>query len=409
MTAQHLSSSFIIKWGKNGGVSATIPVVGRPPLELGTAGEVRIYPQAGGFRARVLYRDYDGKTRDIERTGKTRGAAQRSLTAAIRDRARVEGAEAIRADTALEVVADQWFRELSEAGRSPSTLQAYRERLDNQVLPALGSVRVRELTVGLVDRHLNWVKAKHGNAVAKQTKSVLSGICGLATRHDALVSNPCRDVSRISTKPRKAPRAMSVDEVKKLRAWLSEDAKATRRDLPDLVAFMVATGLRIGEALGVTWADVDLVNGTVAVRGTVLRIKGKGLIVKPSPKSVAGERTLELPVWATAMLQRRANECSPSRAKKSAPVFPAPLSASLRDPANTRRGLREAFREAEMAGLTSHSFRKTVATLMDEAGVSARLTADQLGHAKPSMTTDVYYGRRTRVTGAAAVLEALDG
>lgn len=201
---------------------------------------------------------------------------------------------------------------------------------------------------------------------------------------------------------------MSIEEVRELRAWLTGNVKAKRRDLPDLVAFMVATGLRIGETLAVTWADVDLGRGTVAVRGTVLRIKGKGLIVKPSPKSAAGERTLELPVWATAMLQRRAHENAGARAKKSAPVFPAPLSANLRDPSNTRRGLREAFREADMAGLTSHSFRKTVATLMDEAGLSARLTADQLGHAKPSMTTDVYYGRRTRATGAAAVLEALD-
>lgn len=179
--------------------------VGRPPLELGTAGQVRIYPQGGGFRARVLYRDYDGKTRDLERTGTTRGAAQRALTAAVRDRARVEGAEDIRGDTVLAVVAEQWFRELTDAGRSPSTLQAYRDRLDNQVLPALGSVRVRELTVGLVDRHLNSVKAKNGNAVAKQTKSVLSGVCGLATRHDALASNPCRDVSRISTNHAKRP------------------------------------------------------------------------------------------------------------------------------------------------------------------------------------------------------------
>ena len=60
-----------------------------------------------------------------------------------------------------------------------------------------------------------------------------------------------------------------------------------------------------------------------------------------------------------------------------------------------------------MEGLTSHSFRKTVASLMDEAGLSARSAADQLGHTKPSMTTDVYYGRKTRPTGAAAVLEAL--
>jgi IS30 family transposase len=43
-----------------------------------------------------------------------------------------------------------------------------------------------------------------------------------------------------------------------------------------------------------------------------------------------------------------------------------------------------------------------------EAGLTARAAADQLGHAKVSMTTDHYYGRRKRSTGAARVLEALN-
>jgi integrase len=44
---------------------------------------------------------------------------------------------------------------------------------------------------------------------------------------------------------------------------------------------------------------------------------------------------------------------------------------------------------------------------MDNAGPSSRARDDQLGHANTSMTTDVYFGRKIAVTGAAAVLEAL--
>jgi len=44
---------------------------------------------------------------------------------------------------------------------------------------------------------------------------------------------------------------------------------------------------------------------------------------------------------------------------------------------------------------------------MDDAGLSARAAADQLGHAKPSLTADIYMGRRKRATGAAEVLEDL--
>ena len=62
-----------------------------------------------------------------------------------------------------------------------------------------------------------------------------------------------------------------------------------------------------------------------------------------------------------------------------------------------------------LAWITSHSFRKTTATILDDAGRSAREIADQLGHARPSMTQDVYMGRRSRNPGAARALEgALD-
>ncbi len=189
-----------------------------------------------------------------------------------------------------------------------------------------------------------------------------------------------------------------MDEVKSVRAWLSEDMKARGRDLPGLVAFLVATGLRIGEACAVSWPDVDLDAGTVTVRGTVLRVKGQGLVIS-RPKSAAGERVLELPSWCVQLLRQR----GPS----SGPVFPASRSRKLRDPNNTRRDLREALLAMDMPGITSHAFRKTVATLMDEAGLSARSAADQLGHAKPSVTQDIDFGRNRRATGAARVLEQL--
>ena len=384
--------------------------MGRPQLPLGTYGKIRIYPHGSGFRAMTNYRDYDGKSRLVQRQGKTKAAAERALVTALRDRAHYDGGNTITPNTRLAVAAELYWEEIDESARSPSTKGLYRDRIDQQVLPALGEVRLREVTVGLVDRHLAAVKAKHGNAVAKTTRTVLSGICGLACRHDAMATNPCRDVSRISTKPKKSPRSLELDEIREVRTWLAQDKKAKDRDLPDLVDFMLATGLRLGETCAVRWQDADLDAGTVEVVGTVLRIKGQGLILKPSPKSEAGERILELPTWAVGMLRsRRSFDMSPGRVHRAdtSPVFPAPLAGGLRDPANTRRGIREAFAEMGRPGLTSHIFRKTVASLMDSAGLTARAAADQLGHSKVSMTQDRYMGRKTRATGAAAVLEAL--
>ncbi len=63
------------------------------------------------------------------------------------------------------------------------------------------------------------------------------------------------------------------------------------------------------------------------------------------------------------------------------------------------------FAAAGFGWVTSHIYRKTVATLMDEAGLTARQAADQLGHAKVSMTQDNYFGRKVARTGAAGLLE----
>ena len=250
----------------------------------------------------------------------------------------------------------------------------------------------------MVDRHISAVKAKHGPSLAKTTRSVLSGVCALACRYDALVTNPCREVARISTKPKRPPTALTAEELRRLHQWLSSDEQSIDRDLPDLVLFLVATGLRIGEALAVQWADFGLDEGTVEVRGTVLRLRAGGLVIKPSPKSAAGRRILELPSWAVIMLRRRQAEAV-GEAELARQVFPAPVAGGVRDPSNTLKMMRQAFKRAGFDGVTSHYFRKTVATLMDEAGLSARSAADQLGHAKPSLTADIYMGRKKRATG----------
>jgi integrase len=60
-----------------------------------------------------------------------------------------------------------------------------------------------------------------------------------------------------------------------------------------------------------------------------------------------------------------------------------------------------------MAWITSHAFRKTTATILDDAGQTARQIADQLGHARPSLTQDVYMGRKAKNPAAADALEKI--
>jgi integrase len=147
------------------------------------------------------------------------------------------------------------------------------------------------------------------------------------------------------------------------------------------------------------WSNVDIKTGLIEVTGTVVRVNGNGLVISRT-KTTTSQRVLEVPAWTLAMLKQRRLRLD------NGPVFPAPL-GGLRDPSNTAKDLRDAFVVAGFGWVTSHTLRKTVASLMDSAGLSARAAADQLGHSKVSMTTDIYFGRRVAGTGAADVLEAL--
>jgi len=84
------------------------------------------------------------------------------------------------------------------------------------------------------------------------------------------------DDAHVITQPRKtAPKSLSVAEIRQLRALMTYDDKAVDRDLPEFVSFMLASGLRIGEASAVTWTALDLDARTVEVRGTVVRLTGR--------------------------------------------------------------------------------------------------------------------------------------
>ena len=77
------------------------------------------------FRARVRFRDYDGKTRDIEATDTTGPAAERALKVKLRDRTTPNDDEITR-DTRISRLAELWVEEITAEERiTPQTIHRY--------------------------------------------------------------------------------------------------------------------------------------------------------------------------------------------------------------------------------------------------------------------------------------------
>lgn len=99
----------------------------RPPLPLGTHGEIRCYKLGDRkFQARTKYRDYDGKVRDVERIGTSKSGAKENLKEALRDRSRAVAGDEITPQTRVKLLAHQWLRDLDESDKALRTKRTYR-------------------------------------------------------------------------------------------------------------------------------------------------------------------------------------------------------------------------------------------------------------------------------------------
>jgi integrase len=368
----------------------------RPPLPLGTWGKVsRKKFENGRWRATARYRDIDGVTRTTEAWGKTGAAAERSLLTAFQGRQAPTNSDISRT-TRLSDLSKLWFDEIEQNGRAGRrTIDGYRDTYRRVIEPLLAGLRLHELSTGRIDRFLKYVAADHP-ATARHSKIVLTGMIGLAVRHDALPSNPVRDVGPIKV-AKKDVRVLNVNDVQNLRKvihdWqLDPDHQGRPRatDLLDVLDIFLATGARIGEVLAIRWKDINLEKTppTITISGTVIQEKGRGAYRQERPKTRAGYRTVKLPPFAAEMLQQKHLATRPD---PGAMLFPS-STGTVRSPHNFRRQWRDARAGSAYEWVTPHVFRKSVATLIDQE-YSSKQAAAQLGHSGTAITEKHYIAK----------------
>ena len=392
----------------------------RPPLALGTPGNITVTAYGDKFIARCWYRDYDGTTRKIERHGRTKTAARTRLHDAL-GQMRGVTTEPLRPHDRFDRAAALWLKKVDawvvDGELADTTADRYRQRLDSLVLPAIGQLQLCECTAGRMDAFFARLAEQGLSAETRRgVRTVVSGVLRQAVVHEALAANPVRELGRIRGKPGK-PRALTPEERRRWLQFLATDPAAARRDLHDLTVFMLGTGVRIGEALAVRERDLDLEGVPVdedgqirlvpiaAVTGNIVYVKGKGLL-RHEGKTEASLRIVPLPRFVSDMLAAR------ERNGADAPVFPAHRqdtgTPTWKSPHNVTKYIREAREKAGLPfKLTSHIYRRTAATIWNDAGIlSDRQVGDLTGHRKIATLKDIYIGRGELHPEGAAVMDA---
>jgi integrase len=124
--------------------------------------------------------------------------------------------------------------------------------------------------------------------------------------------------------------------------------------------------MRRSELLALRWSDYDIKAGTLAVTGKLVRISGQGLQRLDSGKTASAKRTVAVPEFAVATLAARRRTPFWGEQKM---LFPS-AAGTWRVPDNFNKRWRKVRDDLGVPEVTSHSFRKSVADLIDDGGLS---------------------------------------
>ncbi len=269
---------------------------------------------------------------------------------------------------------------------------SYASLLKTRIVPGLGSLTMRAIRPTHVAHFLADQKAS--SATINVLRAILSRAFEDARRTGLLATNPARGLASLAT-PERKERALKFWDDAQMRTFLAQTA-----DDQDamLWRFLLASGLRIGEALALRWEEVDLKTGTIQVRRTLSQVQGG--FVAAAPKTKAGRRAIPLDPTTTKQLRNHRQAIRELRMRyrdiwvDGDLVFPQ-VDGSFSTADSLRDRLTTLCAHHGLPAIGLHGCRHTHATLLLAAGIAPKVVSERLGHTTVGMTLDTY----SHVTG----------
>lgn len=265
-------------------------------------------------------------------------------------------------------VADEWIAS-HEKEISHYTYDGYIAP-KKSLVEEFGNELIKEITPLQLQRFLNDL----GNqGYAKQTialrKIVASLIFDYAILKDLIKVNPAATVKVPKTAPKKKRELPDDKEIEKVKQSV---------DVPfGLFPYLILyTGCRRGEALALTYEDIDFVNNTIDINKVIVFVNGKPTI-QHRAKSKDGIRTIPLLTPLKNVLN----------AKGKGYIFTYEGELLTLSRLNI---LWKNYQKAVGVSLTPHQLRHAFATICFDAGLAAKDASQILGHSKIELTLDIY-------------------
>jgi integrase len=376
-------------------------------------GEGSIRERADGrWEVRIdLGRGLDGKRRQKSAFAPTQAEAVQVLRK-LGGRA-AEGQVLTTSTPTVAAYLTEWFALNRDTWR-PSTQRGYRAAIDHHLVKAFGSLRLEQLSPIVIQRWLTQHKTEHGaRRRIALSHAVLRSALSEAQRLQLVSFNAAERVKV----PKPVARPIAPLDGAQAAAFLTV---ANQHRLGALFSTALACGLRLGEATGLRWEDVNLDTGELRIRQQ-LQVVNKRLVLQEL-KTEKSRRTLVLPqVCLTALRAHRTRQLE-ERLKAGAGWIETGLvfttytrrrgqrSGTGLHPRNVLRTLHRRLDAADLPRMRFHDLRHSAASLLIAEGVELAEVSMLLGHAELRVTMDFYaHLQKQTATKAAQRMDAILG
>jgi integrase len=294
----------------------------------------------------------------------------------------------------VKALLERWLADAAQPTTSGKTYERYAEIVNAHLVPALG----HHVLSRLQPLHIQALYSEALKSGRRDGKGGLSSRSVLhlhrvlhralkqAVRWQLLARNPADAVDP----PRPQPREVQViDEIQT--GQLLREVANSRLYMPVLLA--ATTGMRRGELLALTWADVDLKSETVTVTKSLEQTK-QGLLVK-APKTAKGRRRIPLPALAAVALRKHKADQAKRRLLLGAAyedhdlVCAAPNGVHWQ-PDSLSKEFQVLQTRAGLRRIRFHDLRHSHATHLLRQSVHPKIVSERLGHSSIAITLDTY-------------------
>jgi integrase len=350
-------------------------------------------PKGSGKWSAVLYLGADpvtGKKKQkwVRLQGNKRDA-QRELRKLLTDMD--QGTFVEPAKTTVAEFLESWLEAYCRLNLSAGTVEVYERVVRLHLIPQLGRIPLQKLSAMDLQRYFARAAAdgrKDGpGGLAQKTLlghyRILHKALNMAVKWQVVSRNIADSID-----PPRAERKEMSAACEEESAAIIRAAEGTRMFAPVLLA--LCTGMRIGEILGLQWADVDLIAGSLTVRASLRPDR-----TLAPPKSDKSRRTITLPSLAVEALRRHKAEQAEQRLARG-PEYAfrgfvlADETGTPYHPDTMSHAFVRMLAKHRLRRIRFHDLRHSHASQLLAQGINVKVVSERLGHSSASLTLDVY-------------------